>query len=619
MTRHIQAIILAALLFPIAGLSKEVSNHPTWLALLHHDRADLFGNTRSAIVSRDFFLSPNGDLDPAAELRQTLAMFEADPVSYGDNEHPRCRFPARAMWLKNQGVIDYHKETQCTALTEWLDANSDSRIGLVFADGYLGNPASFFGHLLLHISPDGVSASEHTALLETSVNFGADVPASDGLLRYMMLGVTGGYTATFSETLFYQNSHVYAERQMRDLWLYYLDLDEGQRDFLIKHLWELRDVEFTYLFLTENCGSRIGRLIELATSRELVPANPLWVAPESIILALTTKTRDEPILAREIIHLPSRRSKAEHKYRSLDPEQRRAAHAVWPSHEEVNLEAEAFLSLDESSRGVVLDSLLSHLLYLRRSHPELDLTQVQRRLLAARLYLPPSADAVRNAPVAIPVHEMSPPSHIGVSGTNRTGGEFGITLTARAAQYDLLSGESARMPYSALEILALNVQWFSESSAKLDDLTIFSVTNLTPVPHRLPGGRRLSWHASLSWRESDLLSNDRVWQAELLAGRSARLHEHVVYGLLGLGAHARSTLDEALGLTIRGGVLTNWDERFRTNVFLSERFAREDPWDSGPQLSIHGRYALAPRTDLSFELEIDRNNHQGSFGVLRYF
>lgn len=523
------------------------------------------------------------------------------------------------MWLQNQGVIDYGKDAQCTALTEWLDAKSDSRIGLIFADGYLGNPASFFGHLLLHISTDGLSASEHTALLETSVNFGAAVPASDGLFRYMLLGVTGGYTATLSETLFYQNSHVYAERQMRDLWLYYLDLDQDQRDLLIKHLWELRDVEFTYLFLTENCASRVGRLIELATSQELVPANPFWVAPESIIRALTTKRKDERILVREVIHFTSRRAKAKHKYGSLDPDQRRAAHAVWPSHEEVNLEAEAFLFLDESSRAVVLDSLLSHLLYLSRSHPELDFAQIQRRLLVARLDLPPSADAVRNAPVAVPVHEMRPPSYIGVSGTNRTGGEFGITFTARAAQYDLLSGESARMPYSALEILALDVEWSSESSAKLNGLTLFSVTSLTPVPHRLPGGRRLSWHASLAWRESDLLSNDRIWQAELLAGKSARLHNHVVYGLFGLGAHARSTFDEALGFTIRGGVLTNWDQRFRTNVFLSDRFALEDPWDSGPQLSIHGRYALAPRIDLSFELEFDRNNHQSAFGILRYF
>ena len=619
MTLFARTILLAALLSPVAVLSDELAGHPTWLALLHHDRTDLLGNTRSAVVSRDFFFSPNGSKDPSAELQRTRAMLEADPAQYADNEHPLCRFPARAMWLKDQGFVDDDLHAECSSLDEWLGANKNSRIGLVFANGYLGNPASFFGHLLLHISPDGLLPSEHASLLEKSINFGADVPASDGLLRYMALGVTGGYTATFSETLFYRNSQVYAERQMRDLWLYYLNLEQDQLDFLIKHLWELRGVEFTYLFLTENCASRIGRLIELATSREVLPANPLWVAPEAIILSLMAEGSVETPLLREGIHLPSRRSKAEHKYRSLSLDERRAAHSVWPNREELDLDAEAFLSLRESSRAAILDSLLSHLLYLRRSHPELEVAQVQRRLLAARLDLPPSADSIGNVPVAVPVHEMRPPSYIGVSGTSRTGGEFGIAVTARAAQYDLLSGDSARMPYSALEILALDLEWFGESNVKLNDLTLFSVTSLTPVPHRLPGGRRLSWHASLAWRESDLLFNDRIWQAELLAGKSGRLHDHLVYGLFGLGAHARSTLDEALGFTIRGGVLTNWDQRLRSNVFLSDRFAREDPRDSGPQLSIHGRYSLAPRTDLSFELEIDRSNHQSSFGILQYF
>lgn len=614
-----RTILLAALLSPVAVLSDELAGHPTWLALLHHDRTDLLGNTRSAVVSSDFFFSPNGSKDPSAELQRTRAMLEADPAQYADNEHPLCRFPARAMWLKNQGFVDADLHAECSSLTEWLGANDNSRVGLVFANGYLGNPASFFGHLLLHISPDGLLASEHASLLEKSINFGADVPASDGLLRYMALGVTGGYTATFSETLFYRNSQVYAERQMRDLWLYYLNLEQDQIDFLIKHLWELRGVEFTYLFLTENCASRIGRLIELTTSREVLPANPLWVAPEAIILSLMAEASAETPLLREGIHLPSRRSKAEHKYRSLSLDERRAAHAVWPNREEIDLDAQAFLSLRESSRAALLDSLLSHLLYLRYTDPELDVAQVQRRLLAARLDLPQSQYIVENAPPPVPVHQMKPPSYLGAAGIIRTGGEFGMAVKGRAAQYDLLSGESARMPYSALEIFSFDLEWFDETQVKLNDITLFSVTSLTPVPHRLPGGRRLSWHASLAWRETSLLSDDRVWQGELLAGKSALFRDHLVYGLVGLGAHARSTLDEALGLTVRGGILTNWDPRLRTDMFVSERFAREDPRNSGAQLAIHGRYGLAPRMDLAFEIEMDRDNQKGLIGILRYF
>jgi hypothetical protein len=620
LSRVILFVMFVACLAPSLAFSDQMAKHPTWLALLHHDRNDFLGNTRSAVVSHHFFLSPGGAQDPEGELRQTIALFDADPNSFSDNEHPVCRFPARAMWLNSKGLVNISKEIQCSSLSEWLDIHAESRIGLVFADGYLGNPASFFGHLLLHIAPDGFSGTGHTRLLETSVNFGADVPTSDGLFRYMTLGIFGGYTARFMEALFYENSHVYSERQMRDLWLYYLDISEIERDFFIKHLWELRGVEFNYLFLTQNCASRIARLVELVTSRKLLPTNTLWVSPEQVVRALNqSSAHDKPLLSKEVIYFPSRRAKAEHKYRSLDRNQRDAAHAAWPSHQELNLESPELLALDEYRRATVIDTLLNHVLYLQYSEPELNLTPLQRYLLMARLELPPSVDTEPVESTAVPVHEMRPPSYVGVAARNRSNSDFGMALSARVAQYDLLSGSSSRMPYSALEILVLDLEWSNQSDFKLQDATLFSVTNLMPLQNSLPSANRLSWHASLGWRENQFLSDDRVWQLDLLAGKSVRYNQHLVYGLFGFGLHARSSLDEVPGLDANFGVLTNWDNGLRTNVVFGERLTLEDAWGLGPQLSIYGRYMLSSRTDLSVEMKLHRQKYRSSIGVLWYF
>lgn len=618
-SRAVLVVALVAYLAPSLVLSNQIAKHPTWLGLLHHDRTTLFGETRSAVVSRHFFLSPKGAQDPEDELRQTIAYFNADPSSFSDNEHPICQFPARAMWLNRKGLVDLSKEIQCSNLSEWLDLHSKSRIGLVFADGYLGNPASFFGHLLLHISPEGFSATGYTSLLETSVNFGADVPTSDGLLRYMALGILGGYTARFTEALFYENSHVYSERQMRDLWLYYLDLSEVERDFFIKHLWELRGVEFKYLFLTQNCASRIARLVELVTSRELLSTNALWVSPEEVVMALSENSaHGKPLLSKEVIYLPSRRAKAEHEYQSLGRDQREAAHAVWAD-QQFNLDAPELLALDEYRRATVIDALLSHALYLQYSEPEFNLSPYQRHLLMARLELPSTPDTEPVESFAIPVHEMRPPSYFGAAARSRTNSDVGVALSARVAQYDLLSGNSSRMPYSALEILVFDLDWLNQSDIKLQDATIFSVTNLMPSQNRLPSGKRLSWHASLGWRDNEFLSGDRVWQLDLQAGNSARYNQHLVYGLFGFGLHARSSLDDLLGVDANAGVLTNWNDRLRTQIVLSERLTLDDTWRVGPKLSIHGRYMISSRTDLSFKVGFRRDKYQSTIGVLWHF
>lgn len=54
-SRAVLVVALVAYLAPSLVLSNQIAKHPTWLGLLHHDRTTLFGETRSAVVSRHFF------------------------------------------------------------------------------------------------------------------------------------------------------------------------------------------------------------------------------------------------------------------------------------------------------------------------------------------------------------------------------------------------------------------------------------------------------------------------------------------------------------------------------------------------------------------------------------
>jgi len=65
-----------------------------------------------------------------------------------------------------------------------------SSVSLVYATGYLGNPASYYGHVLLKINSDG---DTQTALEDQAINFGAIIPDNEGMVSYILKGLMGGY------------------------------------------------------------------------------------------------------------------------------------------------------------------------------------------------------------------------------------------------------------------------------------------------------------------------------------------------------------------------------------------------------------------------------------------
>ncbi len=617
MRRHL-VTLLALLCLHAAGAQaaeRALHDHPQWRSLLHVDRDGMFREPRSAVLSEAFFLADNGAFDPAAELDATLASLRQMP-SEGE-PHASCRFPARALWLARMTGENW-PVAECPEWEAWRDRHAGAEVGLMFASGYLGNPASFFGHLMLHLEPAaGEQGEPLTRLLDTSLNFGADVPEEDGLIPYMAKGVFGGYEARYSRAPFYRNSSLYSEREMRDLWHYRLALPEAERELLVAHLYEVVGQDFEYLFLTQNCASRIARTLELVVEADLTPGNAPWVAPEDLVRAFGEAEVNGRPLLEETHHVPSRRLQTEWRYLALAPEEQAAARAVWPEVGRLALDAPAFQALTPEHRAAVLDTLLGHAAFLEQTGDEPGLAEIERRLLQARLALPAGSEPLAPGK-QVPLHEATPPARVSVMGLHNDALGGAARLTLRPLQYDLLDANATRMPNAALEIGRTEFD-LTDEGPRLRRLEFFHVTNLHARSVPLPALPDVAWHASAGI-ESGRLECQRCLEghATLLAGKSQRLGRHLPFAMI--GGRLRSERHQAgpVAPMAQLGVLSHWSAHQRSLLQFSHVDALKGEPGRRTRWQLQHRLALGKALDLRAGVDGDDDAHEVSLGVSWY-
>lgn len=252
-----------------------LSQSPTWKKLMHYEESDTDTGLLSAIHSDEFFLSSEGIKDSFAELKATID--ELQKVTNSDvNSHAQCKFPARFIFLSKElpEWAEGIEKLSCPEYEQWhFDYTTDS-ISIVFANGYLGNPASFYGHTLLKLNS---SKNRSTVpLIDVSVNYGAVVPDGENPVSYIIKGMMGGYKGGFSHIEYYYHTHNYGETELRDLWEYELDLSKDEVRFILAHTWEVLGKEYTYYFFRKNCSYRMAELIEILPDLEIIPQNPMY-------------------------------------------------------------------------------------------------------------------------------------------------------------------------------------------------------------------------------------------------------------------------------------------------------------------------------------------------------
>lgn len=587
-------------------LLSELAHEQSWINLVHYESSlATASGWRSAIHSSDFFLSANGSVDPLAELQATLVAFSEPPTSDPDL-HAQCRFPARLLWLKKKLYEHpaFRADIKCPAYSEWTQSGSVSSLSVIYATGYLGNPASYYGHLLLKFNFRENQGKSN--LMDVSVNYGAILDNKhDSKLSYLVKSVIGGYDGGFSHIRFYFHEHNYGEIELRDLWEYRLDLPQEAVNLMVAHAWEVLGKRYTYYFFRRNCAYRMAEILQVVDGLNIIPETPPWVIPQSLVQTLAhAQYRGKPLLA-EVIYHPSRQSRFYEKYTSLSPNESSILKNL--ARNSYRFADAEFQGLPMSSKQAILDALLD---YYQFADAPLDKAPVETRqayatTLSTRYQLPPGVTPVNQMRPASPQGGHPPGwAQVGWWHNSITGNALSIRI--RPAYYDVLDTDSSHVLNAVLGMFDTQIN-IRRGQAHLNRLDLLNVESVNPGLSGLPGDNGVAWKLRVGAEQL------RLWCDNCLA---ARAQGDVGYGhqwLRGLfgaiyigGALQDNLFDQGLGYAKASAALI-----IRPGDIFGMRLAYEQRFPIGSDLGSYGimgaeaRWALGLQSDLRISYEHD--------------
>ncbi len=548
-----------------------------WLALLHYQKT-LSGTHQSAIDEPAFFYSPDGMTNPLSELHASHAAFVADVQQ-------QCVFPARAAFLRQHlGALPH---AHCPELDDFLSSVGAQSVSLIYASGYLGNPASMYGHVFLKFN--GAGKSE---LLDNTFNYGARYPKDEHPLAYIVNGIFGGYDGYFANQKYHHQTLTYTSTELRDLWEYRLSFTPEEVVFLLKHLWELEQVPMTYYFFKQNCAYQIAYLLSMLSEVSYLPDYKGWVMPFDIIMVM--EAEDESRIEAVTFH-PSRQEELYRRYAQLSAdEQTLLSELLQPGADLSSLLSS--VSEDEAKR--VIDTAFDYFAFIEQKNDDVSQTSALRETLVnARFSLPPGKSRFEYEP-PVPPHEAQKTSLVQVSGFYNDESGAGAAFRFRANYYDLLSVNSGRIPFSELSTFDLWLTLSEESGLSLSELTLLRIVSLNAARSGLPGDSGMAWKLAAGYREMSLKGQQGAVYLDGFVGKSDRLsNDFVMYagasasltskdnlgGYLAVGAElggvALVSQDYATSLSVGHQRYINAPEEYRTYATWEQRFTNSKRFD----------------------------------------
>lgn len=514
----------------------DLASDAQWLKLLLYERSRwLGGDLTSAVLNDAFFLSVGGRTDPRAELEATLRAL-LGPTDVENNTHPQCRFPARLAWLKTR--LNWPVDTptaSCSDYDEWARNGAITGISVIFASGHLENPASFYGHMLVKFNSPGETITED--LLETTLNYGAAVPTNENGVAYIIKGLVGGYTSTFSHLEFFRQNHNYAETQLRDLWEYELDLTLAEVELIVGHTWELLGMDNRYYFISHNCAYRIAELLNLVVEKPLLPPSKFWAMPVDVFVRLNESKPGERDLVKNVTRFPSRQNRFRDAFRSLtDAEKSAVGSFINDSDGEIEQ-----IMVGHSVQGeiAILETLLEYYTFLEARLDQVPdwVEERKNELLLARLIRPPSTEGDERDQSNVPPlpHMGNKSSLIQMSYIQNNKLGSGVQYRFRAAYYDNLSFAPGRLENAGLSMVDLRViHRNGHLSVRTFDAVKITTLNLSETGQPYDGGNAWSLRFGL---ENQNLADDRNLTSLIEGGygKGWQVDEDLAIFVLGLG------------------------------------------------------------------------------------
>lgn len=527
-----------------AAPDAELAGDPKWFQLGHYERSG--DSWQSTIHAGEFFLAANGHVDPIAELAATVVALNAAPTADPEH-HAQCRFPARLLWLRQRlrGQVNFRSDIQCPGFGAWTRSGSVESVSVVLASGFLGNPASYYGHTLLKFNySDSVT---QTSLLDQSASFGAiDEGRRDNPFVYLVKSLFHRYDAGFSHIHFYFHDHHYGNEELRDMWEYRLDLSSPDRDLIVAHAWEVMGKRYTYEFFQGNCALRMAEIIELAEGVDIVPRHRPWIVPQALAAKLALADYDGRQLVSEIIHHPSRQSRFYQKYLALSAlEKGELRHLVQGGTDEDYARLE---SLSVPSQQMVLDALLDYHQYVDNPIEKASLSARKHysRALSGRFQLPPGETRIQQLKPSSPDRAHAPGWLQGGWAHNEATGDIWF-VRARATYYDALDFDVSHVRFGSLVMGDLQLE-FLDQRVRVNRFDLVRVESVKPGGTGLPGDRGAAWRIGAGVEQARLgCRNCLTSRLQGDLGYTWALPSHMMLGVYGGAAIQTASANQGWG------------------------------------------------------------------------
>lgn len=374
---------------------------------------------------------------------------------------PICAFPARVNFFRDVYGFSIDN-SHCKGISYWKTTFRNSSLSLVYTTSYSGNPASFFGHTFIKISPKENKKSD---LLSYAFSFTAANTESSGL-KYMYNGIFGGYKGIFQLEPFYAHVMKYGYIENRDLWTYPLDFTKKEVELFVEHFWELYSNAYVdYYFFDDNCTGILFELLNVSRPElNLLTKKDLMITPKNLLESI------EPIIKEnQIDHFSSQEKQFSQKIANYSEEELEVYKSI----------ERDFTKVYEISNIKILDALIDKI-NIQKSNSSLDnqikLREKENILLAHRASLG-QFSGIKNSNKT---YQYTSP-HLG-----HTQRKISVSLGRDSVMYnlkyglhDLLDPPFGFEPYYHMNYLNLN--YLKENSFTKIDGTIVDIMSLEPV------------------------------------------------------------------------------------------------------------------------------------------
>lgn len=553
-------------LFSFSTRAQTLHLEKAWHKLVHY-KETLTGAFKSEADGKNFFLDSNGKHDPMAELISTLEAFAREDAI--NDSHAVCRFPARYLWLKqktNLREVDFSLCPKYSAFKEKIDAE---KVYLIFSSYFINTPASAFGHTFIRLKKKTLDKNlEHSELLDYGVNFSASVTTNNSLI-YAYHGLTGGFQGVFTAIPFYYKVREYNDFESRDLYSYELKFTQDQVDMLVAHLWELGQTYFDYYYLTENCSYHLLGLLEAANPElQLTERIPFYVIPIDTVRSVMKENN----FVESVTLRPALRTKLKKEFDDLTTGKIKEIKDISIHNNFSRLHGKS-----EREKAKVLDAAIDYYDY-KYSSSILKSTIIpdeKRRLLEVRSSINVISDDQPLILESFP-HSAHKSRRLSLNAGKIDDQAFEL-VQMRFALHDLLDYPEGSPPNSQVEFAKIGIRRLNNlKKNKLDHLTIFKVTNLSPIS---PLGRHFSWRAEMGLKTiyDNTCPRCLASNIELGAGYTISLDRTEQYRLYGM---IDSELNNAKDFTSKtrfglGPTLGIYSEFFSKLLMLNELFYRK--------------------------------------------